>query len=81
MVNERLVRIFQEIFADDTLMVTTVTTAADVAGWDSLAHINLIYAIESEFDIEVEDERLASFENVGQLWAYIQERHQHAGQA
>jgi acyl carrier protein len=81
MIDERLLRVFREIFADDALTVTSATTSADVTGWDSLAHINLIYAIESEFGIEVEDERLASFENVGQLWAYIEERRQPAGQA
>ncbi|EFC84739.1 acyl carrier protein [Parafrankia sp. EUN1f] len=73
MVQERLARVFQEIFSDHALVVSDTTTADDVPGWDSLAHINLIYALETEFDVRIPDERLASFSNVGELRACIEE--------
>jgi len=71
---DRLQQVFREIFADETLTISDATTAADVPGWDSLVHINLVYAIENEFGIQIEDERLASFKNVGEMQAYIEER-------
>jgi acyl carrier protein len=73
MVRNRLQQIFREIFSDDDLVVTDGMTAADVSGWDSLAHINLIYAVEREFDISIADERLASFATVGDMREHIEE--------
>jgi acyl carrier protein len=74
MVADRLQQVFREIFGDETLTVSDTTSAADVPSWDSLVHINLVYAIENEFGIQIEDERLASFKNVGEMQAYIEER-------
>ncbi|MCK9931227.1 acyl carrier protein [Frankia sp. Mgl5] len=73
MVQERLAQVFREIFSDDDLVVTDATTAADVPGWDSLAYINLIYAVENEFAVQIPDERLGSFANVGELRVCIEE--------
>jgi acyl carrier protein len=74
MVAERLQQVFREIFANDTLDITDTTTAADVPGWDSLAHINLVYAVENEFGIRIADDRLGCFANVGDLRRYVEER-------
>ncbi|MEX5633430.1 acyl carrier protein [Parafrankia sp. FMc2] len=73
MVHERLTQVFREIFSDDELVVFDTTTADQVPGWDSLAHINLIYAVESEFGVQIPDERLGSFTNVGELRTCIEE--------
>ena len=45
---ERLNQVFCEVFDDDAITVTEETTAADVAGWDSLMHITLIAEVEEE---------------------------------
>ena len=45
----RVTVVFQRVFGDETLSLTRDTTAKDVEGWDSLMHINLVVAIESEF--------------------------------
>lgn len=73
MVRSRLQQIFREIFGDDDLVLTDGMTAADVPGWDSLAHINIIYAVEREFDVSIADERLASFATVGDMREHIEE--------
>ncbi|WP_163549437.1 acyl carrier protein [Candidatus Frankia nodulisporulans] len=73
MVQDQLQLIFREIFSDDDLVLTDTMTAADVAGWDSLAHINLIYAVERQFSIQIADDRLASFASVGDLRQHIEE--------
>ena len=74
LVEQRLQQVFQQVFADDDLHVVDTTTARDVPGWDSLAHINLMYAVENEFDIQIEDDRLGSFADVGALRRYVEER-------
>jgi len=44
--------IFRDVFDDDELAISRSTGAADVDGWDSLMHINLIIAIEKAFGIK-----------------------------
>jgi acyl carrier protein len=45
----RIAAVFREVFSNDTLDLTDETTFSDVPGWDSLAHVNLITALEAEF--------------------------------
>ncbi len=44
--------VFRKVFADDSIVITDPMTAADIDGWDSLGHINLIIAIEKQFKIK-----------------------------
>ena len=48
---DRIQEIFRDIFEDDDLVLRDSMTAHDLEGWDSLAHINLIIAVESELGI------------------------------
>jgi acyl carrier protein len=63
----RLERVFRAVFDDDTLALRAEMTAADVDGWDSLAHITLIVSIEKEFGIELSPARMARLSNVGEM--------------
>ncbi|MGH1402755.1 MAG: acyl carrier protein [Alphaproteobacteria bacterium] len=63
--------LFKEFFNDEKIEVTTNTTAADVNGWDSLAHINLIITIENEFNVKFAIGELHSLQNVGQMVSLI----------
>ena len=58
---------FRDVFEDDEITVEDSTTAADVDGWDSLEHINLINAIEQEFDIKFNMGQIVSMKNVGEM--------------
>ena len=64
---ERLNEVFREVFDDETIVVTDETTAEDIEDWDSLEHINLINAVEDEFDIKFEMGQIVSMTNVGEM--------------
>ena len=49
---KKLGGIFKDVFDDENLMISNDTTADDIDDWDSLAHINLIVAIEKDFNIK-----------------------------
>lgn len=38
--------LFRDFFQDNSLAIHTETSAKDIEGWDSLAHISIIVAIE-----------------------------------
>jgi acyl carrier protein len=62
----RLQPIFRDIL-DPDLVVTEDLDASKVATWDSLNHISLVVAIESEFGVELSAEELATLRNVGDV--------------
>ena len=59
--------IFRNVFDDDDLVVNSSTTAQDINGWDSLAHIRLIVAIEKSFSLRFSASEISGVENVGQM--------------
>ncbi len=66
-VHHRLEQVFRDAFNDEALVLTDEMTSADVPGWDSVAHINLMFAIESTFRIQFIGNELAEMKNVGEL--------------
>jgi acyl carrier protein len=66
-VHERLEEIARKVFADDSLLLTDSTRAADVPGWDSLAHVNFVYSVEEEFGVQLSDDEFVGFEDIGDL--------------
>jgi acyl carrier protein len=48
------------------------TTAGDVDGWDSVAHVMLILATERKFGIRFESYEIANAANVGEFVALIE---------
>ena len=61
----KLKHIFKEVFTNVKIDVTRELSAADVDEWDSLAHINIIIAIEKEFKISFLLEELDNQKKVG----------------
>lgn len=70
-VHERLEQLFQTVFNDDELTLRDDMTAADVPGWDSVAHINLMFSIEEVFGVQFAGNQLAEFKNVGELKQFL----------
>lgn len=70
-VEVRVERVFREVFEDSALVVGPATTAADIPPWDSLEHINLIMALESEFGIEFASVEVTTMSRVGDLYLIL----------
>lgn len=65
--------IFQDVF-DDDIVIDADTTAEDVEGWDSLAHVNLVVAAEQRFGIKFRTAELESLRNVGHFVELISKK-------
>jgi acyl carrier protein len=59
--------IFVDIFNIDKSTLTDKTSAKDINGWDSIAHVMLITAIENKFAIRFTGREIAGFKIVGDL--------------
>jgi acyl carrier protein len=69
---QRLTKIFQDMFDEDSIELTPQLSADDVDGWDSLTHIRLILTIEKAFKVKFSTSEIGKLENVGDLVALIQ---------
>ncbi len=58
--------IFRDVFDDPALALRDDMTAADVDGWDSLMHINLIIAVEKHFGVRFATAEIAGMKAQGQ---------------
>lgn len=68
----RLLGVFKDVFDDRRIKIDDTTTSKDIIGWDSLAHIQLIDAVQDEFSLEFAVEDAANLKNVGELVDLIQ---------
>ena len=71
-IKSELTEIIRDVLDDKTIALTRETTANDIEDWDSLAHINIIVAIEEEFRIKFNLNELKSLQNVGDMMDLIQ---------
>jgi len=72
--HEQLEELFREIFADDGLVLSDETSAEDIAGWDSIAHINLMCSIEQRFAVQFTGNELAEMKNIGELKKFLDQK-------
>ena len=72
--HQQLEQIFRNVFNDDGLSLGDSTTIRDIPGWDSLAHINLMFAIESAFGMQFSGNELAEIKDIAELKGVIETR-------
>lgn len=61
----RLEDVFRQVFDNDHLTLRDDMTATDIEGWDSVAHINLMFGIEQAFGVRFKGNELADMKNIG----------------
>jgi len=71
-VRTRLNGVFRDVFDNEQLAVVDTTTANDVEGWDSLAHVNLIVAVEKAFGVSFTTKEISGLGNVGDFVRLIE---------
>ncbi len=67
----RLEEVFRQVFDNDQLTLRDDMTATDIEGWDSVAHINLMFGIEQAFGIRFKGNELADMTNIGELKQFL----------
>ncbi len=71
---ERLTAVFRDVFDDESIEICDTTTADDIEDWDSIEHITLIGAVESEFKVRFKMGEVSGMKNVGEMVKIIEER-------
>ncbi len=56
-------RVMADVFGIDIGLINGNSSPDDIENWDSLKHMNLIVALEEEFDIEFNDDDIGNLLN------------------
>ncbi|MDI9502236.1 MAG: acyl carrier protein [Tissierellia bacterium] len=68
---DKVITIVAEQLGQDASEITAETSLQDDLGADSLDAVEIIMALEDEFDIEISDEEAQTFNNIGEIAQYI----------
>ena len=74
MINERLVKIFVEVFEVNESAITETTKQIDIEDWDSIGHLILIMAVEEEFGVKFLTKEMQAINNVAMLIDLIESK-------
>ena len=64
----------RELFDDDTLIVTPATSRENEERWDSMNHLNIVFALEARFGIRFGVTDVESVRTVADLIAIVQDK-------
>jgi acyl carrier protein len=74
MISDRLkVVILKELKLDD-LPLTAEMLATQVPGWDSLRHVQILSAVEKEFNIRFKSLEVLRLKNIGELQSLVDKK-------
>lgn len=59
--------IVKDILDNEDIIVSRNTVASDIDEWDSLAHIQLVVAMENEFGVRFTSREIQTWKNVGEI--------------
>jgi acyl carrier protein len=62
-----LTPIFQDVLDLPDLVLVLASSSSTVEGWDSLAHVNLVVAIEKHYKLKFSLGELEGLKNVGEM--------------
>jgi acyl carrier protein len=68
---EKLRKIAAEIFGLSAEEIELTMTPEDIEKWDSLNHLRLITAVETEFNIRLSMGQIQGIECLGDLYSYV----------
>ena len=67
MISDELKSVILAALKLDDWELTDTTLAAEVPGWDSLSHVNVVSAVEKHFGVRFKNVEILRLANVGDL--------------
>ena len=68
----RIEEIVRDELDDETISLTPQTKASDVEGWDSLAHVRIVIAVETAFGLRFDTSDIGALKSVSDLVALVE---------
>jgi acyl carrier protein len=72
--DQRLEKVIRGVFPIEAETIDENWTSDDIPDWDSVGHLNLIMAIQKEFNIKIEIEEMFEVEKLGDIIKILQKK-------
>lgn len=72
---ERLSALFAEVLRRPMPTLTPETPFADLPGWDSVAHLSLLLAVERHFGATFTSTQMVTMQTVGDMLKALEQHH------
>lgn len=69
-----LQEVFRNVLEDESITLTSATTADDLDGWDSMNHIFIVVELEKRFSVKFQAAEMEELKNVGELAALLHQK-------
>jgi acyl carrier protein len=69
----RIKKVMGNVFSIDENSINNESSPDSIESWDSLKHMNLLVALEEEFNVEFDDDSLESLLNFKLIYLTIKE--------
>ena len=73
-IRKELNGVFRDVFRRNDIHVLDHMTAEDVQGWDSIAHVTLVIAVEDHFHVRFSTAEIGAMKNVGEMIRLIERK-------
>ena len=74
LVADRIRGVVADVFGVPTASLTDASGPDTVEGWDSLGHVNLVLALESEFAVSISPEDSIAMVSIGRIQQLLAEK-------
>ena len=71
--SERLFKVISQVLNVPLSEINVESSPDNIEGWDSLKHMNLVLAIEQEFNIQFTEEQIIDMLNVALIIEFLNE--------
>lgn len=69
---QRIQKVFQEVFEDEDLVLDRSLRREDVEEWDSLAHIELVIGLEKEFQVKFSTQQIMKMDSIEEIIRFLE---------
>jgi len=63
----QVTKIARDVLDNDDIQLTMQTVPTEIEGWDSLAHVSIVVAVERAFKVRFQTQQIEKVESVGDL--------------
>jgi acyl carrier protein len=64
---DRLSQTVAEVLGVNAYLLTEESSPSTISSWDSLGHLNLVIALEEEFDVDLSAEEVLTMRDMGSI--------------
>jgi acyl carrier protein len=71
---EQLRSLASDLFSLPVNSVTEISSPESIENWDSMQHLNLVLAVEEQFNIQLSPEEIEQMRSVGQIAQIVEQK-------